>query len=117
MAKYKILRGSHAAGHGADLRTYKRGEIIETPKNLEKLFGKDKFQRIRPNEDAEDAPAAPPAEAPAAVAVVDEDPYGLQKMTKKQLLEFAQTEGIEVSDTAMKKDEILNEILAVLGEE
>ena len=38
MAKYKVLRGSHAAGHGSDLRTYKRGEIIETPKNLEKLF-------------------------------------------------------------------------------
>ena len=117
MAKYKVLRGSHAAGHGSDLRTYKRGEIIETPKNLEKLFGTDKFQRIRPNEDAEDAPAAPPVEAPTAVAVVDEDPYGLRKMTKQQLLEFAQTEGIEVSDTAMKKDEILNEILAVLGEE
>lgn len=117
MAKYKVLRGSHAAGHGENLRTYKRGEIIETPKNLEKLFGTDKFQRIRPNEDAEDAPVAPPAEAPAAVAVADEDPYGLQKMTKQQLLEFARTEGIEVSDTAMKKDEILNEILAVLGEE
>ena len=114
MAKYKVLRGSHAAGHGSDLRTYNRGEIIETPKNLEKLFGTDKFQRIRPNEDAEDAPAAPPA---GAVAVADEDPYGLQKMTKQQLLEFARTEGIEVSDTAMKKDEILNEILAVLGEE
>ena len=117
MAKYKVLQGSHAAGHGSDLRTYKRGEIIETPKNLEKLFGTDKFQRIRPNEDAEDAPVAPPAEAPAAVAVVDEDPYGLRKMTKQQLLEFAQTEGIEVSDTAMKKEEIYQEILAVLGEE
>lgn len=111
MKQFRILRGSHTSGTGdhravthysardrknGNLRKGRDGkdrpDIINTDKDLEKLFGRDKFQRIHNN------------------PLND----GLDEQTITQLKELAEAEEIELGD-AHKKDDIISRIRIALG--
>lgn len=67
MARYELLEGKHSDEKG---RTYRKGDFIETERDLEGSFGKKRFRRIDPGT----AASLPQSEvvAPAATAVIDE---------------------------------------------
>ncbi len=119
MSKYRFqLRGGvHQMGKGSNIQTFKRGDIIETDIELDKVLA-SKFVRL----DAVGAIVAPPLppikgekiEAPEADA---DDPYGLLKMSKKELVEFADYEEIVIPSDAKTKVKILKAIQSSIDEE
>lgn len=108
MLAFKVLRGSHSEGRGSSRKLYSRGDVIQTERELDKQFGREKFERLETTTVAVKESPAP--------AKDDEDEFGLNRMTKKELLEFARSEEIDIPADAMRKDEILNCIKAVLEE-
>ncbi len=106
--KFKLLRGSHTSGnqHNGDFKSYHARkvinsdqnldndatDIIETDKNLAKLFGSDKFQRIYENDPNSD---------------------GLDDMNKDRLLEIAEENEIDL-ESGLKKQDIIEAIRSVV---
>lgn len=118
MPSFLVVRGNHVEGKGATRKRYKRGDIIVTNKELDKIFQR-KFRRIESGNVVFPAPniPAPPEPMPAtsgAIPADDVDKYGLLKMTKKQLLEFAEEEELELDETLSRKSEILSAIQSQL---
>ena len=117
MLKFHLRGGKHQCKDSKGrLVTYNRGDLVETEDELDKMFG-GKFVRLneqlipvqlpinkpkkeKPEEQVDIGPQSP------------SDPYGLKKMTKPQLIEFAEGEEIELTST--KKSDILAEIQAAI---
>ena len=117
MTKFHLRGGMHQ-GEDAKGRqvTYKRGDLVESDVDLDKIFG-GKFVRLNEqlipvslpvNKPKEEKPTEQIDQGPQSPT----DPYGLKKMTKPQLIEFA--EGEEIDLVASKKSDILKEIQAAL---
>lgn len=114
MAFFRVLGGEHTESEKDEtgkLKVYKRGEIVETDKDLVKLFG-DKFYKLSDGEvSAERSGVAQAARdgasGLAATAVVEDD--GLEGMKVDALRKMAEEMEIEL-DPGMKKDEIIRVI-------
>jgi hypothetical protein len=46
MPKFILKNGGHAEGGGGNTRTYNPGDVVESKSDLEKLFGKQNFERV-----------------------------------------------------------------------
>lgn len=46
MALYELLAGKHSEGRKADQTVFVPGDIIESPRDLVNLFGKEKFKKV-----------------------------------------------------------------------
>lgn len=44
--RFELLAGKHAEKTKKGLKIFKEGDIIDSPHNLSKMFGKDKFRKI-----------------------------------------------------------------------
>ena len=89
MAKYRLLRGAHRV-EGKTLQARADGNpIVESDVDLVAVCGRQKFELVSGKTDVTD---------------------DLQKLTRKELVEQAEAEELEVTDSMTKKDII--ELLA-----
>ena len=111
MARYRVLRSTHADANG----THKRGDVVESDIDLAERFGANKFEKLPPDkvfnplskaEVVAQAAAASPA-PPTAVPYTEEE---LRSLTVADLRELAEDAEIELPSNA-KKDEIISTLL------
>jgi hypothetical protein len=101
MYSFKMLGGTLDLGTG---KTYKRGDVVHSEKELDKQFGPRKFQRL------DTASHFTPVEE----EVVEDNYSDLKKMTLAELRKFAEDEEIDL-DSATRKDEVLAAIRKAMG--
>ena len=90
-------------------QVFQRGEIVESPIDLMRKFGWEKFQAI---DDRGQTPFEPPKpKMPAKEVSHEADRADLETMTVQDLRRLAQEEEIDLG-TAIRKEEIINTILA-----
>lgn len=109
MGRYRLLTGKHVQGRGDAKVWYKPGSIVESKVNLIERFG-PKFGLVESGE-----VSTPVATREPTVATDVAQREELERLSNKELREFAESEKIDVS-TCSRKEEYVNAILAALGE-
>lgn len=100
MFTFKLLGGTFDQGDkmpDGKPKLYSRGDTVQSEKELDKIHGPHKFQRIDPGE---------------TTVVAVEDTFSA--MTKDELLKFAEEEEIDLGG-AKRKDDILAAIRSVVS--
>jgi hypothetical protein len=95
MYTFKLIAGMHDQGDG---RVYKRGDVITSEKELDRIHGANRFLRLA-DSSVPVLPSAPSQE-------VDDEFSG---MTVAELKKFAEEEEIDL-EGATRKEEILSAI-------
>lgn len=85
-------------------KTYKRGDVVHSEKELDKQFGPRKFQRL------DTATHFTPVEE----EIVEDNFSDLKKMSLAELKKFAEDEEIDL-DSATRKSDVLAAICKAMG--
>lgn len=104
--RFKLLRGLHAAGKGANLRTYTPGNVFEYPRDLTKLNtpGQERFERV-----PDSTPLTGEVAAAANAGFYSDDPQvatletELENKPLPELLKMAQDDGVDLSSVNTRK--------------